>query len=60
MEIRELVPDLNQAQLEKGQCDEIPGGASLLVQVGSLVQLGHFLQLELQPRSAIKLDSGVV
>ena len=54
------VPDLNEAELEEGQCHEIPGSPGLLVQVGSLVELGHFLQQKLQSRPTVKFNPGVV
>ena len=54
------VPDLNEAELEEGQCHEIPGSPGLLVQVGSFVELGHFLQQELQSRPTVKFNPRVV
>ena len=54
------VPDLYEAELEEGQCHEIPGSPGLLVQVGSFVELGHFLQQELQSRPTVKFNPRVV
>ena len=56
----DYVPDLYEAELEEGQCHEIPGRPGLLVQVGSFVELGHFLQQELQPRPTVEFNPGVV
>ena len=52
----DYVPDLYEAELEEGQCHEIPGSPGLLVQVGSFVELGHFLQQELQSRPTVKFN----
>ena len=43
-----VLPDGGETELEESQHVNTPGGSSLLVQVGCLGNLGHFLQQKLQ------------